>query len=238
MNKNYQEEIAFFYEKLQRGDKFSLSRYGDGEWAAITGRPLQCGVNPQKGITEWSTTGSDDKFNIARKYLTESLQFSDDNYYVAICPCYVEMTEFSKQNPDNITYANIFVNKNYPFFVDNYLEFFKTQKIYLVANKEANIRTLPFKVEKFYPVDYNAWINNLDLIEEIESEGIQDGLFLFSAGPLSNILCYKLWETNKKNTYLDVGSTLDPWIDTGNPRAYYLGRNYYSDLVCPCPNFK
>jgi hypothetical protein len=236
--KNYQQEILFFYNKLKNSEKFSISRYGDGEWSAITSSPLLCGVIPQKGITEWTTTGDDKNFNTARKYLTESLQFIDDQYYVAICPCYVEMTQFSKQRVENITYANIFVNKNYSFFVDNYIEFFKTQKIHLVANKEANLKRLPFKVEKFYPVDYNAWVNNLNLIDEIESQDNEDILFLFSAGPLSNILCYKLWQSNKKNTYIDVGSTLDPWIDTGNPRAYYLGKNYYSNLVCPCPNFK
>jgi hypothetical protein len=146
------------------------------------------------------------------------------------------MLNYSGQEKENLTYANIFVNYNYSFFVNNYIDLFNNREVHLVANKESVLSKLPFKVEKFYPVDYNAWVNNLNLIEEIKSKNYSDKLFLFCAGPLSNILCYKLWETNKNNTYLDIGSVLDPWLQTGNPRAYYLGVKYYSEFLCPCPN--
>lgn len=234
--KDYTKQIEVFYQKLKNGDKFSLCRYGDGEWAGITGRPLICGRNEKKNIEEWTTTGDNKKFSVSRKYLDESIKYVDKNYFLGICPCYKEMLEYSGQSDEKLTYANIFVNKNYSFFVENYIEFFKTQKIHLVANKESKIKDLPFEVEKFYPVEYNAWVNNLDLIDEILQREYTDKLFLFCAGPLSNILCYKLWQNNKNNVYLDIGSTLDLWIDTGNTRGYYLGIEYYSNFICPCPN--
>jgi hypothetical protein len=237
-NKNYKQEIEIFYQKLQNGDKFSLSRYGDGEWSGIIGKPLICGENTKKNIIEWTTTGEDERFLLSRKYLSESIKFVDDGYFLGICPCYKEMIEYSGQSESSITYANIFVNDNYSFFVKKYIEFFKTQKIHLVANKESKLDNLPFEIEKFYPVDYNAWINNLDLIEEILEGNCQNKLFLFCSGPLSNILCYKLWQKNKNNVYLDIGSTLDLWIDTGNVRGYYMGIEYYSKFICPCPNIK
>jgi hypothetical protein len=235
---SFEEDIKFFYEKIKNGDKFSICRYGDGEWAGITGRSLLCGNNPQRGIVEWTTTGENQNFEISRRYLEESIKYVDDDYYLGICPCYVDMLNFSGQPHKNVTYANIFVNNNYSFFIQKYINFFKTQKVHLVANEESSLKNLPFDVEEFYPVEYNAWVNNLDLIEKILSKDYKDKIFLFCAGPLSNILCYKLWQNNKNNVYLDIGSTLDPWISTGNPRGYYLGIESYSKLICPCPNAK
>lgn len=235
-NKIYKDEIKVFYDKLLNNEKFSLSRYGDGEWAAILENPLVCGNNPSKQIYEWTTTGDNSNYKNARNYLQKAIKYKADNYYLGICPCYKKMLEYSGQEKENLTYANIFVNYNYSFFVDNYIELFNNREVHLVANKESILYKLPFKVEKFYPVDYNAWVNNLYLIEEIKNKDYSDKLFLFCAGPLSNILCYKLWDTNKNNTYLDIGSVLDPWLQTGNPRGYYLGVESYSKLLCPCPN--
>lgn len=236
MANQYSNQIRLIYKKLISKGKFSLCRFGDGEWAGISKNPLVCGNNPSRGIYEWTTTGDNDNFSLSSELLSESLKYSENEYYVGICPCYTEMLKFSNQNEKNIVYANIFVNNNYSFFKEKFLEFFGTQKVHLVANKEANISNLPFSIEEFYPVEYNAWIYNLDLIDKINSKNYSNKLFLFCAGPLSNILCYKLWQNNKNNVYLDIGSTLDPWINTGNPRAYYLGKNYYSDFICPCPN--
>lgn len=230
--KNYHSEIEFFYKKLINNDKFALSKFADGEWGAIKGDSFF----PANG--EWQANGNHPMFELARQELIESLQYKDPNYYVAICPCYVDAIQFSGQKDSQITYANIFVNSNYQFYKDNYISLYKERDIHLVTHKNTNLDNLPFKVEKFYPIDYNAWIQNRNLVNQILDQDLKDKLFLFAAGSFANILSYKLWKYNKKNTYIDVGSTLNPWTKIERlQRDYYMGNEELENLACPCPNF-
>ena len=230
--KDYQKEIEIFYKKIKSNDKFALSKFADGEWGAIRG---DC-FSPANG--EWQANGDDPLFQLARQELIESLQYKDPNYYVAICPCYRDTILFSGQNDSQITYANIFVNSNYSYYKEKYIPLYKERDIHLVTHKNAKLENLPFAVEKFYPIDYNAWVMNRDLPEVILSTDPRDKLFLFAAGSFANILSYKLWKYNKNNIYLDIGSTLDIWTRVERlPREYYMGNPGFANLCCPCPAF-
>lgn len=230
--KDYRKEIEFFYNKLVNNEKFALGKFADGEWGAIKGTSFF----PANG--EWQANGNDPAFEKARLELAESIQYKHPDYYVAICPCYREAIEFSGQDEKNITYANIFVNSNYQFYKENYISLYKERDIHLVTHKNTNLEDLPFKVEKFYPIEYNAWIENRNLVDQILEQNLSDKLFLFAAGSFANILVYKLWESNKQNTYIDVGSTLNPWTKIERlQRDYYMGNKDLECLVCPCPNF-
>lgn len=231
--KDYNKEIEFFYNKLIKNEKFALGKFADGEWNAIKG----ISFFPANG--EWQANGDHPLFEIARQELIDAIQFKDPNYYVAICPCYNEAIKFSGQNQSQITYANIFVNLNYTFYKEKYINLYKERDIHLVTHKNTDINNLPFKVEKFYPIDYNAWILNRDLPDIILEKNLKDKLFLFAAGSFANILCHKLWKFNKDNTYLDVGSTLNPWTKIEKlKRDYYMGNNELENLACPCPNYR
>lgn len=230
--KDYNKEIEFFYNKLTNDHKFALGKFADGEWGAIKGTQFF----PANG--EWQANGNHPAFEIARQELIDSLRYKDSEYYVAICPCYKEAIEFSGQNEKNITYANIFVNSNYPFYKEKYIPLYKERDIHLVTHRNTNLEDLPFKVEKFYPIDYNAWIVNRDLPYKILEENPKDKLFLFAAGSFANILTHKLWDSNKNNTYIDVGSTLNIWTKVERlKRDYYMGNQELENLCCPCPNY-
>jgi hypothetical protein len=230
--KDYKKEIEVFYNKLQSNEKFALSKFADGEWGAIKGTHFF----PANG--EWQSNLNDPGFEIARQELIESIQYKDPNYYVAICPCYKEAIEFSGQQESQITYANIFVNSNYPFYKEKYIPLYSERDIHLVTHKHTNLENLPFKVEKFYPIEYNAWIVNTDLPSKILEKDLRDKLFLFAAGSFANILAHKLWSNNKNNTYLDIGSTLNIWTKVELlKRDYYMGNQELENLCCPCPNF-
>jgi len=230
--KDYKKEIEFFLKKLKSGNHFALGKFADGEWGAIKGT-LAYAANG-----EWQARGEHVEFEIARQELIESLKYKDPNYYVAICPCYKETIEFSQQEKSQITYANIFVNSNYEYYKKYYIDHYKERDIHLVTHKNTNLENLPFKVEKFYPIEYNAWILNRNLPDQILQENLKDKLFLFAAGSFANILSYKLWKNNKNNTYLDIGSTLNPWTKVERlQRDYYMGNKELENLVCPCPNF-
>ena len=231
--KLFHEEIVKFYEKLKNGENFSIARYGDGEMIAMRGETISSGYG------EWNTNGTDPRYSIARDYLATSFKFKDPGYYVGIvCPCCQGMDNFNKmksesgQEDSQLTYANIFVNSNYGFFVQNFIPLFREKRVILVANKNSKVQNLPFGGE-FIGVEYDAWVKNIDLVEQLEKANIQNTLFLFACGPLGKILAQRLWANNKNNTYLDIGSTLHPWLESDiNIRGYYTNDPFWKSKVC------
>jgi len=224
--KYFNEEIVKLFDRLQSGKKFSFSKFADGEWMSM------CQVPVNNGEFESNNSTHD-----AMVRLRESFQYKDDRYYIGVsCPCcqgenHYKMVRASKQDEDHLTFANIFVNGNYKFFKENFIPEFAKHKIHLVANESSKIDNLPFEVEKFYPIGFSAWVNNHDLIEQIIKEDHEDKLFLFCCGPFGNILAHRLWEANKKNIYMDIGSTLNPWLESeGFRRGYFSGSD--QEKVC------
>lgn len=217
--KIFKEEIKIIFNKLKDKQPFSFSKYADGEWAIINGNDISNG--------EFSFTKNRDS-EFYRQKLIESFQFKHKEYYVGIsCECcqgfeHFKMKEMSGQDEDHLTFANIFVNSNYEFYKQNFIKEYKNHKIHLVANKNSKIHNLPFKLEKFYPVEETAFIKNYNLINDILEQNIKNSLFLFCAGPFGNILAHQLFKENKNNIYLDIGSTLNPWLHSeGFQRNYY-----------------
>lgn len=231
--KLFNKEIQKFYNKLENGENFSLARFGDGEMIALKGDTIASGCG------EWMTNGPEPKYGEARERLKRAFTFKDPGYYVGIaCPCCVgpenfrKMQEDSGQEEEQLTYANLFVNSNYPFYVEKFLPLFSKRKVILVANKSVNLQNLPFS-GTFVGVDYDAWVKNSDLVNTMKDSSITDSLYLFACGPLGKILAQQLWEFNKNNTYLDIGSTLHPWMGGDkNIRGYYQMNNPYANLVC------
>ena len=100
------------------------------------------------------------------------------------------------------------------------------------SNKNSKIDNLPFKIEKFYPVGFNAWVENYSLIEEIKNQQLSGKLFLFCCGPFGNILSHQLYSNNKNNIYLDIGSTLNPWLQSEGFKRDYYCNGYFSKRTC------
>lgn len=224
MPKDFRQELEKMLARLQSGAKFSFSKYADGEWAAMLGHQLDNKEFDYKSSPE---------HQFARQKLIESFQYKHPDYYVGIsCECcqgvnHFLMKQASGQQESQLTYANIWVNSNYEFMKNFVIPEFSNHNIHLVANRASKIENLPFKVEKFYPIDFSAYITNYGLIEEIKAANLKDKLFLFCAGPFGNLLAHQLWDHNKNNTYLDIGSTLNPWLQSeGFKRDYYIGGGY------------
>lgn len=226
--KIFDQELYKFFDILKKGQPFSFSKYADGEWAIMNNIYLN---NNEFEITNKTPTFFKNK-------LIESFRFKDPNYYVGIsCPCCqgdeaYKMAIFSNQDQEHLTFANIFVNSNYPLYKNTFLKEYQNHDIHLIANSNSKIDNLPFKIEKFYPIGFSAWVNNYNLIEEIKQKNLSNKLFLFCAGPFGNLLAHQLFETNKTNIYLDIGSTLNPWLQSeGFKREYYINGEY-SQRTC------
>jgi len=226
--KDFTQEIYKFFDIFKKGYPFSFSKYADGEWAIITDDYLN--------NREFEHSENTPLF--FKQKLIDSIRYKDPNYYIGTCcPCCNgdradKMRKFSNQSENNMTYANIFVNSNYPIYKETFLKEYSKHSIHLIANEKSKIENLPFKIEKFYPIGFNAWVNNYNLIEEIKQKNLSNKLFLFCAGPFGNILAQQLYESNKQNIYLDIGSTLNPWLQSeGFKRDYYIN-GYFSERKC------
>jgi len=219
-DKSFVEDIKIIFEALRRGEHFSFSKYVDGEFAILKNQPItNCDnwtFNPERDSKE-------------QQELLKSFTYNEEGYFVGIsCPCCVSwddvkwMRDTVKVAPTNLTWANIFVNGNYNFFKDNFIPEFQNHDIILFANADAKVENLPFEIEAFVPITNTAWKDNFYLLDNFPIEDYEGKLFLFCAGPLGNMLAAKFWSLNKKNTYIDIGSTLNTWL-VGNNRGYLRG---------------
>ncbi len=221
--KDFTQEIYNLFEKFKKGAPFAFSKFADGEWAAI--------LNENLNNSEFENTP-----NTAERYRTElieAIQYKDPNYYIGTCcPCCngdraEKMRRFSGQDEDHMTFANVFVNTNYPIYKETFLKEYSHHDVHLVANERSKFEELPFTPEKIYKVGFSAWVNNHSLIEEIKQQNLSDKLFIFCCGPFGNMLSHQLHEANKTNIYIDAGSTLNPWLQSeGFRRDYYLAGSF------------
>lgn len=222
-NKTFRGDIEILFQSLVNKEKFSFSKYADGEYSILRNRRIT-------NCDNW--TFDPCKHEVHMKELLSSFTFNEDGYFVGIsCPCCVPKgdVEWMRQTvnvPDtNLTWANIFVNSNYEFFKSNFLNEFKNHDIILVANKSANIYGLPFEIEEHIPIGNTAWFENFDLLETLPYKNYNDKLFLFCAGPLGNMLAARMWKHNKNNVYIDIGSTLNTYLLGTSNRGYLKGGN-------------
>lgn len=224
--KDFHGEIVKFYERLEQGRPFCLNRFGDGEWLAIQGIPTAIVGG------EWTYEPSP-AHEHARQQLIEAFRYTDPNYHVGIlCPhclkqptLHTAMREFAQQPDEQLTYATVFVNANYSYFLEHYIPWLQQRSnIILVSNANSNLENFPIVFRHWYPVQYNAWVKDQQLIESFLVAGHQNQIVLISAGPFGKILAHQWWTRNPQNIYLDVGSTLDKWLrNDANARPYLTG---------------
>jgi len=234
-NKKFKEDIKVFKHKIENSINFTFSKYADGEWAVIK--------NGSINNTEFWFDNNSFVDSMKRDRLIESFKFRHPQYYVGIsCPCcqgqqtFEDMKSMSQQPDEMLTWANLWVNDNYKYYVSDILPLYNARKVVLYCNKDGDIDSLPFKPDKIFPVSNNAWDSDWDIIEESKDYILQskakDVLFLMCCGPFGNILCHELTKFNADNTYIDVGSTLNPFLKTGFARHYYVDNSVWSQLEC------
>ena len=247
MSKNFREEIQKFEQKLRFGEPFAFVRYSDGEMFMLKGLNLELGEKIIFGDTVHNYRYADEdhkKFDPIehswfRDKLEESLLFEKDNYYKGIITgkesldlqeAQFKILNKSKSdvgNDKHFTFADLFVNGNYPYFLEHLLPYFFNYEVVMICNENANFTKIPFKVKKDFRVGYNCFINNYDIIEKIQKwideNNIENHLFLFSASALSETAIHQLYKHNDKNTYLDIGTCLNIFMNITIDRNYLRG---------------
>jgi hypothetical protein len=231
--KNFKIDFEKFQEMIKNHQPFAISRNNDGEMIILFDEFIDL---RQKLNGEFIYDPKQEQHKFFRLKLQESAQHKADNYYVGIaCRCCVgdekhkKLKNLTGQDEEHLTWGNIFVNSNYPLYVERILPQYNNYNVVMVINNKAIVDHLPFtnKIVKIFRVGTNAWMTNYDLVDEmkkyIEENKIEGYMFLFGAGPFSNILIHECFKSSPNNTYLDIGSTLDSRMGLGATRGYLRG---------------
>lgn len=220
-------------------DSFALSRFADGEACVLQNK----------------TVGNSDgwlfkqnKNLIFRRDLRHSLLCNDPHYYYGLsCSCcdrpnHEYLTNLVRAPLTNLTFSNIWVNANYSKFNDTFFETLnKTGKeIIFCSGSKARLGELQQRIPicDFISIPGNCvqwWEKNRDFargIFDLKASQYSNAIFLFSLGPLSEILIYLMWQANPNNIYLDIGSTLDPYVFKRSSRSYHKPGDEFLSRIC------
>ncbi len=240
-DKTFSNDLALLNEKLITKDNFSLVRFGDGEMIVINGQSIDLS---EKCNGEHKYNPASERDEEFRQILSDSLTFKNSQYYIGLpCRCCVgdkqcdNLRSQSQQDERNLTWANIFVNSNYPIFLQSTVKALQSRTTHIICHNKADLSHLTFTIQKDFRVGANAWVNDYhSSIEEIsqfiEEHNINNEVFIFCAGVLSNMLIYELTRRHSNNTYIDAGSVFDDIMNLGKTRKYLKGSKKQLKKVC------
>ena len=254
--KNFRGDVVKLKTKLENKEHFAFSRYSDGEMYILQNKELvldngliQIGDEKQGGVYQAPDFKHFDpkEHGFYQQKLVESLQYKQPNYYRGIsCSCCVGKEQFDWQvdlaggDDETLTWANLWVNGNYPLFITHILPIFYSRDCVFIGHEDANLDRLPFFVKDFR-VGYNAMINDYGKIEEIaewiRENNIENHVFLFSASSFTNLAVYQLFREFPNNTYIDIGTCLTPMMDMPTHRGYlqaFWNYKYNDDIKKIC----
>lgn len=219
--KSFAGDLERLLDAVRNHRPFALSRFGDGEWMIVRNLALDY---TQKGNGEFRFDPEDDVDQSARRALIDAFHYSAQGYFVGIgCPCcwgrekLAALRQVCRQPDSRLTWANLWGNANYPRVRKELIPLFQTyREVIFVGHRTADPWRLPFPVRRAFPVGTNAWTEDFALVDQlvdmVSRRTAGGSMFLFCAGPLSNILAARCHAANPENTYLDAGSILDPWL--------------------------
>ena len=241
IERSFSGDLKKFNLKLSQKENFSLVRFGDGEMIVINGESIDLSQKCNGEHKYDPANKADEKF---RQILTDSLTYKDSQYFVGLpCRCCVGDKECdqlrlqSQQDEESLTWANIFVNSNYPLFLETTVAELSNREVNIICHEKAKLDSLPIAIKKDFRVGGNAWVNDYEkslneISQYISANSIKDEVFIFCAGVLSNMLIYELSRKHRDNTFIDLGSVFDAVMGLGKTRKYLKGSKKRLQKVC------
>jgi hypothetical protein len=224
---------------IRNDNHFAFSRYSDGELWILQNKELklsedviQVGEQKSPGVYKEADFKhyNPEVHNSFREKLIEAYKYKQPNYYKGIsCKCCVGDENFQWQldlhggDDESLTWANLWVNGNYPAFIMHTLPILYSKDCVFVGHESADTSKLPF-IKKDFRVGYNAFINDYDKIDIIrqwiKENNITNHVFLFSASTFTNLAIYELFRDFPNNSYIDIGTCLTPMMNMPTHRGY------------------
>ena len=221
------QEFDKLLSRLKSNQHFAFVRFGDGEMHVIKNIDFSCKQwqVPFEFIAEF------------RQLLCDALNYNHNNYYIGLpCGCCESLDGFRQHinqqfnlSKTSQTFSGLFNNAMFKRVRNELVPCIKHYPIVLIANKNTKLKLLKkhgFNIKKFFPIPMNAWQQHdallNDIIEYTKNNNIKDHLFLFCAGPVSNILIHQIHKIHPTNTYIDFGSSIDKELGLKKSDRNYL----------------
>lgn len=225
--KDFVLELEKFTDKIKNKVNFSFIRFADGEGSIIFNDIKW--TNRNRSSSSWKYDKSQSVF---RQRLIDSLEYSDENYFIGL-PCkdghhqrfhYLFDALKNKTNclEDNLTFATVFKDYNWNIFLNSFMPEVLKRDHAIICHKNALT-----EIKQIYRVPNSAHLHCDSIINEMRDDVVssQNKIYLFCAGPASNVVIHELYNINKNNTYIDIGSALDHKLFPNNPSRIYIKRN-------------
>jgi hypothetical protein len=136
-HKSYQEDIKIIHQALLNKENFSFSKFCDGEWAVIKNQPIN--------NKEFWFDPNNPQDQYKRASLINAFQFDHPNYFIGITCVNVFGLETHKAMkricglPENkLTWADIWVNSNYSYYLKSILPIYRNRQTVLFCNSNSN----------------------------------------------------------------------------------------------------
>lgn len=224
---DFKADLAALVKRIYDGPPVAFTKFADGERLLIDGVPHQL----RKAFEEWDSGDAP----IASR-INDALEADLPGYHVGIsCPCCSDSSgykhgvadwEFYRSRVtmdlDRITFANIFVNSNYP----KWLDAVRGMRTTLVSSSAMSLPE--FRVPK------NAVNTDWDidgLVTRLGDEKHVRPIFV-AAGPTGCVIVHEYWKRYGNRTIIDVGSTLDPFIHKAATRGYHDPQSPNRNKTC------
>lgn len=240
MIKDFVADFHRFKNKILSKENFAYARYADGEVRLMSG--VGVGMHTQAYQQDGWSCG--DKLYELGKVLNESISHTESNYYYAITSPNQNMADYKflrdriQQPEENITFADLWINGNYPLFKKFIFEELNEDLI-LIASENGYGRDLsPLKCKLYVSVP-NDCVNvyekdsaEINKILDNLADQHSNTLFFVSAGPMSEAIIHRMYSKNLNNRYIDVGSSIDEIVHGKKTRPYMVeGTQYYGEIV-------
>lgn len=235
MFKDFHKDFDELVRMLKEGENFAFSRFSDGELFILQNKTV---VLAEKHYITGDVSGPNiytkeeqkefypEQHSFYREKLIKSFMHNQKNYFKGICTAtdghvgrnnFDWMIDFHGGDHDNLTFANLLINANYSRFVEEVVPLLNSRKVLYIVNENANVMKLPFDVEKSFIIGSNCMVNDYNIVEEvmeyIEAKDVNNAIVLCSAASLSNFVIHECFKNNQNNTFLDIGSCLNPLLD-------------------------
>tara|TARA_R110002126_G_C10486643_1_gene502630 strand:+ start:3092 stop:3886 length:795 start_codon:yes stop_codon:yes gene_type:complete len=232
--KDFRLAFDVLLNKIEKKENFAFTRFSDGELFILQDKTLILADNhyvtgeitgPNRYTKEEHKEFHPDKHQFYREKLIECYRHNQDEYYKGICTStdghvgkqnFDWLINFHGGDHDNLTFANLLINANYHRFIEELVPLLQGREIIYVVNELADTSKLPFEISREFIIGSNCMINNYNTSEQvrkyIEDNQITDAIVLCSAASLSNFIIYDCFSDNPNNTFLDIGSCLNPLL--------------------------
>ncbi len=235
-NLDMENEFEAMLSRLEKGNHFAFSRFGDGEMHAL--------INHQFTCAQWQLSGR--KVEDFQQALAQGLCYQHPDYIVGIpCSCNEHIDGFRKHLAENYplhnttkTFAYLFTNAMHKRLQNELIPAMTKYPIILVANEKTNLthfKKCGFDVKHFVPISHNAWQNYRSITKSVQrytqSNNPENHLFLVSAGPVANVIIPAIHKDHPKNTYIDIGSSIDQQLGLPQGARNYLKASGWKKLA-------